>query len=278
VQLIYNGNTFDATSDFLPLNRAFNFGDGLFETIRILNGEILFLSDHIQRLHLGMNALQLQGSERFTPFFLHKQIIELSRINQVTANGRVRITIFRHGAGFYEPTTNETDYVLTCQPLASGYDWNESSYTVGLYTGIAKNVSAISSFKTLSSLCYVMAALHRKQMNWHDCLISNSEGRIADATSSNVFFIEGENVYSPPVRDGGVDGIMRKRMIELLKKNGIYFEEKSISANQLSLADEIFLTNVIFGIQPVTSFEGKNRLISFTKKIFDSIITDIFPA
>ena len=103
----------------------------------------------------------------------------------------------------------------------------------------------------------------------------NSEGKVSDAISSNVFWIEEGKVFSPPVSDGGVEGVMRKNLIQLLQKNNFHFEEKSVMPAQLKSADEIFLTNIGWAIKPVTSFEGKNFKSEITKQIFQLLVNNL---
>src|SRR5262249_709290 len=96
-----------------------------------------------------------------------------------------------------------------------------------------------------------------------------------DAVSSNIFWIEGEKFLSPPSSDGGVEGVMRKNLISLLSENKFSFSEKSINAEALKSADEIFLTNIGWCIKSVTKFEGRIFKTETTKQVFNLVMKSL---
>lgn len=273
----YNGKIFPADSALFPLNRAINYGDGMFETIRIHQGEILFFEDHIDRMLRGMRALAMDDPEQFSDFFFHKQIIDLAHEEKVGANARVRIGIFRSGKGLYEPIENSPEHFIEILPLEKGYEWNEAEFEVGIFTEVRKDFSSISFFKSMNALPSVMASIYRKEKNLDDCLLLNSKGKIADAISSNVFWIEKGKIFSPPVSNGGVEGVMRKNLIRILDLNNFFYEEKSITPDELKAADEVFLTNVAWAIKPVTKFETASYSTAATREIFQLLTKELLP-
>ena len=264
----YNGKILPADSAIFPLNRAINYGDGMFEGIRLYNGEILFFEDHMDRMFRGMQALKMDGPENFSSFFFHKQITELLAKKNITANARVRIGIFRSGGGLYEPEKNSPEYFIEILPVEKGFEWSEAPCELGVFNEVQKNFSSVSFFKCMNALPSVLAAIFKQEKNLGDCLLLNSLGNVADAISSNVFWIEQGKVFSPPISDGGVEGVMRKNLIRVLKEHDYSFEEKTISASELKTADEIFLTNVGWAIKPVTRFETTSYPTSVTREIF----------
>ena len=269
----YNGKIFSSKERLIQLsNRAFRYGDGLFETIRIHEGEILFFADHMDRMLSGMKALQIIVPDYYSSFFFHKQIVELGYKNQVQGNARIRITICREGNGLYEPVNSSAEYFIEVSMLNKGFEWMNEGCVVNVAQGVEKNYSSFSFIKSLNALPYVMAALYKKNNRLGDCILINSHNNIADAISSNVFWIEKEMVFTPPLSDGGIDGIMRKNLIRILKNNNISVEEKSINAEDLKSADEIFLTNVVWGIKPITEMVGKKFSTSITKELFELLL------
>jgi branched-chain amino acid aminotransferase len=264
----YNGKILPSDSAIFSLNRAINYGDGMFEGLRIHNGEILFFEDHMDRMFRAMKALKLSDAEHFTDSFFHKQIIDLAREEKVGANARVRIGIFRSGGGLYEPLDNTPEYFIEIIPMENGYEWSDTPCEIAVFPDISKNFSSISFFKSMNALSYVMASLFRKEKNLGDCFLLNSQGNIADGISSNVFWIKKGKVFSPPISDGGVEGVMRKNLIRILLKNDFSFEEKSITPAELKDAEEVFLTNVGWAIKPVTKFEATFYFSFLAKEIF----------
>lgn len=267
----YNENLVPAGSAIFGLNRAINYGDGLIENIRIHDGEILFFHDHIDRMLRAMMALKIEVPENYTGPYFHKQIIELAHGENLNANARVRICIFRNGGGLYEPLKNNAEFFIEVQPMDHGYVWTNSPCDLGVFRDINKNFSSISFFKSMNALPYVMAAIFRKENNLGDCILLNTHGKIADAISSNLFWIEKGNIFSCPVSDGGIDGIMRRNLIHILRQNDFVVNEKSIEPEELKNADEIFLTNTGVGIKPVRQFESAIFSSKITEKIFSML-------
>jgi len=274
-QINYNGKLFSSDSPIFYLNRAIIYGDGLFESIRVHHGEILFLKDHIDRMLRGMKALKMEVSGNFTETFFHKQVVDLLREEKISGNARIRIGVFRGGGGLYEPRENSAEYFIEVIPLERGYDWSGSSCSIGVFRDIHKNLSSISFFKSMNELPNVLAAIFKKENDLDDCLLLNSQGSIADAISSNIFWIEDDKIFSPPVADGGVEGVMRKNLIRLMTNQKISVSEKSISPDEIKSAGEIFLTNVGWGIKPVTRFEEKTFQTKITKEIFQQLLLEL---
>jgi len=271
----FNGLLVSASSPVFSLNRAINYGDGLFEGLRLHHGEILFFDDHMDRMLRAMKALKMQIPDSFTDAFFHRQITELGRAVQIENNARIRIGIFRSGGGLYEPQTNVPEYYVEFIPMENGYEWNDSPCEVAVFPDVQKNFSSISFFKSMNALPYVMAALFKKENNVGDCFLLNAGGRIADAISSNVFWMREGKIFSPPVSDGGVEGVTRKNLIHILREKNLQVEERSAKPDEIKSADEIFLTNVGWGIKPVTHFEGKNFQTRITKEIFTMLMNSI---
>jgi branched-chain amino acid aminotransferase len=273
----YNGKVYAADDPVFHLNRAINYGDGLFEGMRIHNGEILFFEDHIDRMLRGIKALKMDDAENFSDSFFHKQIIDLARQDSIGANARVRIGIFRTGKGLYEPIQNAPEFFIEILPLEKGFEWNEEEVEVGIFEDVPKNFSSISFFKSMNALPSVMASIYKENKNLDDCLLLNSSGKIADAISSNVFWIENRKIFSPPISDGGVEGVMRKNLIRIFDRNNFTYQEKSITPQQLKNADEIFLTNVSWAIKSVTKFESSSYSSLITKEIFSILRKELTP-
>ncbi len=270
----YNGILFSTEEKLFSVNRAMIYGDGLFESIRILNGEIVFLADHIQRLMDGMRALKIEIPESYSYFFFHKQILDLAQKQQVGSNARVRISVFRSGGGLYAPLENAPEYFVQILPMDACFVLNDAPFTIGVFFDVRKDYSTFSFCKTMNALPYVIASVYSLEAGYDDCLLLNSHGVIADATSSNIFWIKNQKVFTPPVSDGGVAGIMRKNLLELLKRNSFVTEEQSVDLNELQQADEIFLTNTAWGIKKVTHLNAVSFRSEITGKIFSLLLNE----
>lgn len=265
----YNGKIFGEEEATISIyNRGLRYGDGLFETLRIHDGELLFFEDHIHRLLRGMKALHLDIPGTYGHFFFHKQIIDLCHKNKIENQARIRLTVFRNGNGLYEPQRSDPGYYIEAGLLESGFAWNDEPLELGVYDAVRKDYSAFSHFKSLNALPSVMAGIFRKQTGFGDCILLNSAGMAVDAVSSSIFWIEGDAVLTPPVSDGGIEGILRKNLMSALEEKNVLVEQRSVTPLQLMMGDEIFLTNVITGIRPVTHFGDKQFSTSKTKDVF----------
>ncbi|MBK9732559.1 MAG: aminotransferase class IV [Chitinophagaceae bacterium] len=271
----YNGRIYPVNVAVFPLNRAMSYGDGLFESIRIHEGEMLFFDDHLQRMMAGMKALKIEIPDHYGAFFFHKQIMDLAIKEEMGGNARVRISIFRSGGGLYEPQLQQPEYFIQVMPLDDGFKWNEDKFELGIFNEVPKNFSSISFFKSMNALPYVLAAMYRNENQLDDCLLLNSFGKVTDAISSNIFWINQGNIFTTPLSDGCIDGVMRKHLLRIFAERNFSFQEKSILPESLLLADEVFITNVGWGIQPVTIFGKKKFTTSQTKKVFQLLLKSL---
>lgn len=269
----YNGNIIDANQPiFTSGNRAFRYGDALFETIRLMQGEILFFEKHLRRLSSGMDLLGMNPHDDLTFHNLYLSIRHLDQVNNLKGNGRIRLEVFRNDGGLYTPLTNDVSFhIETSAVLLNKYQLNESGLKIEIYTDIKKPVSRLSNLKSSNALYYVMAGLHKRKLGIGDCLVLNTDGRVAEAISSNLFMTENGVVYTPALSEACVAGVMRETVIEHLRANEIRVEEKGISTDDLLRADEIFLTDVIHGIRWVSAFRNKRYFNSFSKSLLTAI-------
>lgn len=239
-------------------NRGFRLGDGLFETIKVLNGVPLFLKHHFSRMILGLDALQFEIPEHWSYSYFVYNCIDLAKQNEMK-DGSIRIQVNRLGEGKYLPESFGAELVMEALPLDDGkYILNKNEYKVAAYNDIPKPNNKLAAFKSLNSHVYIQASIFAHKQKLNDCIVLNDMGRVADATSSNVFVTIQGNLITPPVYEGGVDGVMKRVLKKLCKQNKIELIEAPLTTTDLATIDEMFLTNVIKGIIPVSSFEGKS--------------------
>ena len=255
-------------------NRGLAYGDALFETIKTLNGKILFWEDHYFRLMASMRILRMEIPMSFTPEFLEAQILELLKHQDSSSNSfRIKFTVFRKEGGFYTPQTNDVAYFITAEPLESDlYLLNSSEYKVELFKDFYVAPGLLSTLKTNNKVLNVLGSVYAKENQYNNCLLLNTNKNIVEALNGNLFLVKGNVIKTPPLEDGCLKGIMRKQIIEILKKIPDYdYEEASISPFELQKADELFVTNVIQGLQPITAFRKK----TFTTTVSQSILAKL---
>lgn len=239
-------------------NRSFRYGDALFETIRLVNYNPQFLKEHLLRLTSGMEVLKMEMNSNLNATFIEHAILELAQKNNVTSDGRVRLTVYRNEGGLYAPSDNKISFVVEVYPIEEkGYILNQKGFTVDLFTEFKKAQNTLSSIKSANSAIYVMAGIHKTKNNLDECLLLNDKHHIIEGISSNVFAVKNGVLYTPPVGDGCVNGVMRKKIIEIAQANKIAVYEISVMQNVLLGADELFLTNTINGIRWVVAYKQK---------------------
>jgi len=254
----FNGKILPAATAILTAdNRGFRYGDGLFETMKIKDGRISLEEYHFERLFAGLKLLQFQPSPLFTAGALAGKIRELCKSNGHLTLARVRLAVFRGEGGLYDPAGHLPQYLIQSWDLAETIaGLNVNGLVAGVFPDGRKACDPFANLKSNNFLIYAMAALYAKQQQWNDCLVLNSYGRVADSTIANLFYCKGGMIYTPPLSEGCVAGVMRRHLLETLPGAGFPIREKETSPEDLEGADEIFLTNALRGIQWVGSFRS----------------------
>lgn len=267
----YNDKIYkDGTAVITPENRSLRYGDGLFETLKMHKGVIQLRDYHFERLFSGMKMLQFQLPEYFTAAYLKNKILELYKKNQHNSFTRVRLMVFRGNGGLYNPENHFPNYIIQTWSIEHTEELNSNGLIIDVYPDAKKSCDKFANLKSNNYLPYIMAALHAKKIKVNDCILLNNYDRVCDTTIANIFIIKDDIIYTPPLSDGCVAGVMRRWIIEKLHA-GFKIIEKEISIDELENADEVFLTNSIKGIRWVKQFrnkEYKNRLV---KQIFVSV-------
>ena len=242
------------------LNRGFNYGDAVFETIKVAHNKILFWEDHYFRLMASMRILRMEIPMNFTSEFLEKQIFDLVQSNNSsTKTIRIKLIVFRNSDGFYLPDNNDVSYVISSKTLNEDfYHLQENNNVVDLYKDHYVSADLLSTLKTNNRIINVIGSIFAKENDLDNCLLLNTQKQVVEALNANLFLVKGNTIKTPPLSDGCIKGVMRKQIIDIIKLiPDFVFEEASISPFELQKADELFLTNVILGIQPITKYRKK---------------------
>lgn len=268
----YNGQLLPADSKLFGAdNRAFRYGDGLFESIRLVDGKLMFFKYHMERLFKGMELLHFKIHKAFNPEFLASEIFASLKSNKLYKNARIRLSVFRSEGGLYTPEKNTCAYLIETFELPDSAYVAEKGLIVDVFTGMTKDFSALSALKTMSALPYVMAGVFKLEQGVDECVILNAHGRVVECISSNIFLVKEDKVYTPEIAEGCIDGVMRKVVLELLQRRGITCIESKLPAELLEHADELFICNSIKGIQSVVGFGSKRFFSRISKLILQDL-------
>lgn len=270
-----NGNILDKNTATLAIsNRGFNYGDAVFETIRVYNNKVLFWEDHYFRLMASMRILRMEIPMAFTPEFLEAEIKNLVAASQLDLGScRVKLTVNRKEGGLYTPTNNDVDYLITLESLESDiYQLSDADYRVDLFKDFYVTSGLLATLKTNNRALNVIGSIYAQENSYDNCLLLNEKKQVVEALNANLFLVKGTVIKTPPIIDGCLKGVMRKQIIEIIKLMPEYtIEEASISPFELQKAEEMFLSNVITGIQPVTHYRKKRFSNDFSKKLIGKL-------
>ena len=268
----FNGTLVVNTANSLAENRGFLLGDAVFETFKIVNNRILFLEDHYFRLMSSMRILRMEIPMNFTMEFLEQQILELIQINEIEDSARVRMTVFRNSGGFYLPETNEISYLIQSSELKSNqYILNNDRYEVDLFKDYYVTKQLLSSIKSTNKAVQIVGSIYAKENDLQNCLLLNDSKNVIEALNGNLFMLKDGKLTTPPISEGCLNGIMRKQILSIVKKMNVEVVEEIISPFDLQKADELFVTNVIQGIQSVTKYRKKDFTNEFATKIINEL-------
>ncbi len=249
-------------------NRAFRYGYGLFETMLVKDGMIALAEYHWQRLFEGMKQLCFTPAKHFNEDVLSEEVIKTVKRNKLESLCRVRLQIFAGSGGLYDGKTQLPEFIIECFPLdISVTELNQNGLVLGLAAGLSKANDETANLKTTNALIYALAAQQAKQNKWNDALICNTDGNIIESTIANIFWIKDGGVFTPPLKDGCVAGVTRKKLKEVLKQTDFAVTEKSLDMDTLIDADEVFLTNSIRRMKWVGAFDATNFKLDLLTQI-----------
>ena len=257
----------------LSQNRAFLYGDAVFETLKVVNGKVLFMEDHYFRLMASMRIIRMQIPMNFTLENLEQYILELADMNSCSDSCRVRFTVYRNDGGFYLPTDRNVSFLISTTTLESkSYILKEEPYEVELFKDFYITKQLLSTIKSTNKLINTVGSIFADENGYQNCLLLNEEKNVVEALNGNLFMISGNRLVTPPLSEGCLNGIMRKQVLALAKKTeGLEVIEEPISPFDLQKADELFITNVIQGIQPITKYRKKDFAIDWSKILLEKI-------
>jgi branched-chain amino acid aminotransferase len=253
-------------------NRGYLYGDGVFETIRIMNGRAINLDNHIKRIIEGARKIMMRPPSFFDVSFFENRINVILNKSEIKEGGKCRISFDRATGGTYRPESNEIQFLIEVYPLNEAeFILNPRGIEIDLFMEHQKLKTSLSNFKTKNGLVYVLASIAAKEKGLDDMLISNNEGGILESTSANLFVVSNGVLYTPRLEDGCLAGTMRMQIINLAIKNGIKVYECSITPQNLLVADEIFLTNAIKGITWVSGYRTKRYFNNTSKDLITQL-------
>lgn len=269
----FNGIIQDSDLQLTVSNRSFLYGDGVFETLKIVNNKILFFEDHYFRLMASMRIVRMEIPMIFTMEYLEEQILKLVEVLAIKDAARVRFTVFRNEGGFYLPNDNSISFVIQASELENiRYKIPKIQFEVDLYKDFIVPSQLLSTLKTANKITHVTASIFAKENQLDSALLINETKNVIEAANGNLFMLMGNKLITPPISEGCLNGIMRKQIISLAKQiESVEVIEAAISPFDLQKADELFITNVVVGIQPITKYRKKEFEIRLANQLLEKL-------
>ena len=242
-------------------NRGFLYGDSVFETMKVSKNKVVFAEDHYFRLMASMRMLRMKIPMEFTLEFMEEEILKTVKVQEESENYRVRLSIFRNEGGYYTPEQNTISYLIKVETL---YTKEKEEYKIDVFKDFYVYSGLLSTVKTNNKILNTLASIFAKENELDNCVLVNENKNVVEVANGNLFIVKGNTIKTPPLTDGCLKGVIRKKLIEILEKNADYtLVEESFSPFEIQKADEVFITNSIVGIQPVTQYKKK----VFTPKV-----------
>lgn len=268
----YNGTYVDSTIGIVDVqNRSFKYGDAVFESCLYNSGKIPLLAYNLARLFRGCSLLHFSIPPYWQAAFFENIVHELA-VHHGLQTARIKITVWRSGAGLYRPQQHSVDMLIEIFPLEhTPFSAAKRAYAVDVYAEFPKLIHPISACKTANALTYVLAGIYAEQHALDDVFLINTEGELADAISSNIWMLSGHTLVTTPELNGGVRGTMQEWLCDHAEDLGYQLNRKPINPDDPLDAEAVFVTNAIQGLIPVTRY--RNRVFENNKPI--QLLTDI---
>lgn len=273
----FNGNLIaEVNSKLTTENRGYKYGDALFETLKVINGKIFFWEDHYFRLMASMRIMRMNIPMHFTMEFLEAELLKTVEANNLSkSSARVRLNVDRGLGGKYLPKEDaNVSFNITAEPLDNPFYTINSdfNYEVDLYKDFFVAPGLLSGLKSNNKAIQVLGSIFAKENDYDNCLVLNTNKSVIEALNGNLFLVKGDKIKTPPLEDGCLRGVMRKQVLQLLTKDvNLFIEETSISPFELQKADELFVTNVIKGIIPISKYRKKSYGNNFAKGLVSKL-------
>jgi branched-chain amino acid aminotransferase len=270
----HNGEITQGTSLQIEItHRALNYGDALFETLKYTQGKILWWESHYFRLMGSMRILRMEIPTEYTMEYLEEQMLETLRaahMEQQTV--RIKLTVYRKGAGKYTPQTREVGFFVQIEPLAHAkYEFEETPCEIELYKDFQKQQNLLATLKTTNSMLYTLASIYKQENGYQEVLLLNTDNKLVEGSSTNLFLVKGNTLKTAPLESGCLKGIMRQNILKWAPLLDLNIEETAATPFELLQADEVWLTNAIIGIRAATLYRKRNFGAVYAQKMLNLI-------
>ncbi len=260
--LIHNGIFIKSENFSVSLdNEAFKYGSSIFEPVAVFKNRILFKREHLKKIKALADILGYSLPLSFNIENLDDLIMRLLRKNKFFSAAFLHVQIYKTQKQTEHHTAYNTEYLIEAKKTESPlYNFQHKGLKIGIYKGIKKDFNTLSGYEASSLMLCKVTENYCKIKGFDKALILNSQNCIVESSFSNIFAVKANTIYTPPLAQGCIDGVMKKVIIRLAKENDFAITEHPIKLNDLKNFDELFLTDINYGIDLI--FIGIFRKIS----------------
>ena len=248
-------------------NSSLISGDFIFENIILNKERVLFFEDHYFNLLSSMRILKMKIPMSFTPEYLEKQLTDLYTASGFVSENKLMKVLICNPELANENSNSVKFYIYSMGDL-NYLDDSAIQYNLDVFKDYFKNTGLLSNISANNQLINKIGLRYCKENDFKDCIVLNNSKVVSETLNGNVFAIIENKIFTPPLKDGCSNNVMRSKIIELINNNidGYTVLEESLSVFDIQKSEELFVINIDFGIKSVNSFR---------KKIFSSSITEI---
>jgi len=276
-KVFLNDKLIDIEKALIPAtDSGFLYGAGLFETMRSCNGVVFALKDHLERLFSSASALYINNP--YSKKYLTDAIYKALKANKLT-DARLRLTLTNGPMAESEEQRKATLLITATKLQPYPAEYYKKGVMVILSSARQNTFEPICGHKTTSYFSRMIMLNNAHQKRAAEALWFTTDNRLAEGCVSNAFLVKDSVIYTPPATTPVLAGIARKTVCQIAKSSSIKLIEKDLNIDDVLGADEIFLTNVIMQIMPVTAVEkhtvGDGKVGAMTKRLqinFDEVV------
>ena len=257
IKVMLNGKFLDIKKAKISIfDRSFLYGDAVFETMRSYAGIVFKLDEHLARLMDSLKALRIKRI--YKKDYLKEAVYKTLNANKLKS-AYVRLVITRgegrFGIGYKDTFT--PNLVITAKNFEGYPEWIFSKGISAKITGVQNEYSALSKIKTANYLNFILARFNAQDAGFDEAILTNTKGHITEGATSSIFLVKSDSVITPSIKSGVLPGITRSVIIGIAGKLKIPVKEKVVTRRELAEADEVFLTNSLAEVLPVTRINSK---------------------
>ena len=273
--IFLNGKIIPITEGSIsPGDRGFLYGDGIFETLRSYKGEPFKLTEHLERMRSSAEKLKIFPA--YTNTEISESITKLLEKNSVR-DAYIRITLSRgeDGSGLQMSVGLRSTILIQVKPFTP---YDEQLYKEGMSLCVSKQrrstTSPICRHKTTNLLTSILLKEEARERSVHDSLVLNTDGYVAECIVSNIFMVKDGSVVTPSLDTNILPGITRSTVLDICQNSGIPAREECFKIETLIKADEVFITNSLMEIMPVSMIEDNKIGKTIPGKITQQLMSE----